>query len=586
MKILDSIRDRVSGLLIGGDAIQLQIKQSQEAINELYERAELNEMEAQSLAIELKAKESIADLELSLDDVGWRDLDGVGSTQLWNFSRAAISKMVKLSRLMYIANPLMRRAVTVQELYVWGSGCTIKAENETVNEVLEDFFKDPKNQCVIGDNWAEREREQRIDGNTFFVFFRNRENGAIRVRLLAVDEIVQVICNPDDAKEPWFYKRSGYTDLNGVVQEARLYPDIDYNPRVKPRVYGIDYLAVEWDKPVLHVKTGGLSMMRFGMPELFSAIPWATAYKKILENFATILAAYARVAMQIKNNPGKKGIAASKAKLGTGVQGATQAVDNNPPTNTASWFLASGGVELSAVKTAHSTTGPDEARALRSMVAAGSDTPEHFFGDSDIGNFATSTTLDRPTELKMVARQNMWAGVMGRMARYVITSSASAPQGKLRGAGYTVTVYYDQFDGTAGVLITPPEGENKKFQVTFPSILERDVTDRVRSVVQAATLGGSPAEGIIKDRRLLFKLLMEALGQKDADGLTAQLYPQTLEQGFIDPADAAKNAKTEADAKKGLADAALKSADAKMKIANKPRPAASAAAAGPKVSQP
>ena len=509
------------------------------------------------------AKEGLADLELALEDTGWREFNTSGS---WNFTRNGLKKMIGLSRLMYLANPLIRRAVVVQELYVWANGCTIKSDDPLVTEVLNDFFKDSKNQCVIGDSWPEREREQRVDGNTFFVLFWNKETGAVRVRLLPVDHVEDIIFNPEDAKEPWYYKRGMHAaispilaDSNTVIEPA-YYPDIEYNPRVK--LNNINGVPILWDCSVIHLKTGGLSHMRFGLPELFAALNWATAYKKILENFATILAAYARVAMQLKGVRNKDK-AATKAKLETGVEGTSHVIDNNPPTNTASVFLSSGAMELSAVKTAHSTTGPDEARALRSMVAAGTDTPEHFFGDSDIGGLATSTTLDRPTELKMVGRQNMWATLIIKMGNYVIARSALATAGKLREAGFRAVQKYDAFDRCMNVVTTPPEGRTTKFLCIFPSIIERDVVDRIRALVQAATLNGSPNAGIINDNQFLFELLMEALGRKNVDDLVKKYYPKAVPVGHTDLADKTKDEQLIAQGRKELGDAALIAAKAK-----------------------
>jgi hypothetical protein len=520
------------------------------------------------------------------EDRGW--IEGAGPST-FNFTRQTLRKIVGLSRVMYLINPLIKRIVTVQELYVWGRGVKIIAENPEVQEVLDDFFKARKNQRVIGDAWAEREREQRIDGNTFFVFYWNKLNGAARVRLLPFDQIQSIIFNPEDAKEPYFYVRSSNPaqgnglivqdgTLTDVVEETTLYPDWDYKPRLNVAKVPGNY-KIAWNTCTYHLKTGGLSMMRFGMPELFSAFGWATGYKRILENFATILAAYARLAYQVSGLQGKAGVAASKNKLKTGVTN-SQFRDNNPPTNTASWALMSGAANVQPIKTAGSTTGPDEARALRSMVAAGGDTPEHFLGDSDIGNFATSSTLDRPTELKMVSRQDMWADVCHAFAEKLIQQSALAPQGKLRKAGYTTRVDTDPFDGSVIITVLPPSGKSTVVKVEFPNILERDVTDRVRSVVQAVTLGGSPAEGIIPDRKVVCGMLLEALGEQDADRLTELLYPKSVTQGFADPANRVDDEHLIALGRKELGDAALQQAAAAKINAAKPTPKPSGSPAG------
>lgn len=540
-KLIESAIDKVGGAYLGAIAGADHVHDMDIAHKEIEE-------------IKSRALESVADLQLSIDDVGWVAL-GEGLTERL-VNRGTLTQVVRLSRIMYLLNPLIRRAVTVQELYVWGSGCTIKSDSKSkeLQQVLDDFFNDPKNQCAVGSSWAEREREQRNDGNVFFCMYRNRVNGTARVRTIPMDEIQDIIHNPEDRNEPWFYVRG--TGSGKVV----LYPDVNYTPAVRPELDTIGQRRIDWDVAVIHVKTGGLPGMKFGLPEFYSVFNWATAYKGILENFATILKAYARIAWKLTGQKSEKGVAASKTKLQTTVN-PDNAIEKNPPNNTAGWAIFAGNADLSAVKTANSTTGPDEARALRSMVAAGTDTPEHFFGDSDIGNFATSTTLDRPTELKMIARQKMWADVIAVMVRVLIEWSTVAPRGVLNDAGYTYKRTRDRFDGTWVIAVTAPSGKSTKVKVKFPAILERNVTDRVRAVVQAGTLGGRPAEGIIPDRKVLARMLLEALGEKDAEELTDILYPESVMQGFQDPAQSAENEKMEAEAKMTQAKALQKQSE-------------------------
>lgn len=519
---------------------------------------------------------ALAELELALEDSSWRDL--AAPLGMFQFTRTAITKMISLSRIMYLVNPLIHRAVTVQELYVWGSGCEIKATDPTVQEVLDDFHKDPKNQSVIGENWQEREREQRIDGNTFFVVFTNRLKGIARIRILSTEYVNSIIFNPEDSKEPWFYKRivtlTGLDENGKPVSPAAdgssyvLMPDVHYNPIYKRTTY--DGIPIKWDAPIMHVKTGGLSMFSFGIPEMFSAINWATAYKKMLENFATVVAAYARWSMKLTGAAGKKGVAAAKNKLGTQINGLTNLIDTNPPPNTGSIMPLSGNMDIQPIKTARATTGPDEARALRTMVSAGTDTPEHFFGDSDVGNLATSKTLDRPTELKMISRQTMWENVIQDLNRYIILISITSPYGKLRQAGWTYTSARDPFDNTLLINIIDPADRVRTTKVRFPPILQQDVGDRVSAVVKAITLGGSPAEGIIPDRGEAYEWIAESLGKENPEQLRASAYPKTVKQGFADP-------KVDQDIAMVKAEAASKTADAAQTKANqsppKPTPA-------------
>jgi hypothetical protein len=573
MGILKEGVDRLKGALVGYGLGLTGLRHVNSAIHEI-DSPDVNT----SFDPCREVNAGLAELELTLEDIGWMAM--TKSPGQWNFTRPGLDKIIALSRVIFLTNPLIRRAVTVQRLYVWGKGITIEAESKPVQEVLDAFYRDEHNQKVVGDAWPEREADQRIDGNTFFVLYRNKRTGAARVRLIPVDRISNIICNPEDQTEPWYYVKGPSSmpmypgESPTQIQETHvLLPDIDYNPRDRPSSVQTNsgILKVQWDTPVMHVKTGGLSSMYFGVPELFSTFMYATSYKGVLENFATMMKAYARMAWQVAGLKGESGRADAKSRLNTAVT-RNKIVDSNPANTPAGWFLASGNAQLSAVKTSNMTTAPDVARPIRSMVAAGSDTPEHFFGDSDIGNLATSETLDRPTELKMVERQGMWTKVAERFNRKLIEWSTVAPAGILNLAGFRAEIDYNAFDGEAIVTVTPPENESLEVTVTFPNILDRDVTERVRAVVMAATLNGRPAEGVIPDRGYLFKLLMIALGEKNATSLMNKYYPKAVTQGFSDPAEKTEIDRIAADAKMKLGDAAIQQAKVAKIQAEKPEP--------------
>ncbi len=310
--------------------------------------------------------ERLAELELHLENLGW---DRLSSTNRWEFTRMFLTRITSFSRLMFLKNPLIRRSVEVKRLYVWALGCQIKAEDPDVDKVVQDFLSDERNKPVIGTVSALGllEQELQTTGNLFIVMFVNRSNGAVRVRTIDVDEIVDIRSNPEDSKEPWFYRRQ-FVDGNNESREVWL-PDWRYNPVSKKR--SIDNIPVNWDMPVYHIKTGGLINMRWGIPETYSALDWALAYKTFLEDWSTIMRAYARLAMQISGMKGSKQKAAAKSKLGTTVTSSSALDETNPPPNVASWMLTSPGVEVRAIKTAGATTSAEEGRPLCRIPSSG-----------------------------------------------------------------------------------------------------------------------------------------------------------------------------------------------------------------------
>ena len=87
--------------------------------------------------------ERLAALELALEDANWMKLTMDGDRE---FSRTGLRQITELSRLMYLKNPLIQRSVSVQALYVWAQGMTVRAKDKEINQVIQDFWKDPKNQ--------------------------------------------------------------------------------------------------------------------------------------------------------------------------------------------------------------------------------------------------------------------------------------------------------------------------------------------------------------------------------------------------------------------------------------------------------
>lgn len=167
------------------------------------------------------------------------------------------------------------------------------------------------------------------------------------------------------------------------------------------------------------------------------------------------------------------------------------------------------------------------------MVAATMGLPETFFGDVSVGTLATANSLDRPTELQMRNRQELWKEVHQAILAYVIEQAVRAPWGLLRGS------IEEEDDGTPRITLERVEdsttGElverDATVTVSFPSLLEHDVQARVQAIIQAATLGapGVPA-GTISAATLARQLLTE-LGVDDVDAELDLLFPPDATTG-------------------------------------------------------
>lgn len=464
-------------------------------------------------------RETIVELELAMESIGW---DSVTTDSAFEFSRSALHTIARQSKLYYLKNPLVQRGVNVQRDYVFGRGVTIRSDVPEVNEIVQAFLTDAKNKAELTSHQAllGKEVELAVTGNIFFVLF-SLPDGRVRVRTINADEIEDIITDPEDSKSPWFYKRSwtkvAFNVADGQLKSAskvEYYPDWRYQPAAKPNTIGS--IVVNWNAPVYHVKVGGLPDMKFGVPETFAALDWAKAYKLFLEDWSTIVRAYARFAWQVNVKGGKDKLAAAKTKLNSRLP----ADETNPAPTTGATFVAGDGSNLTPVRTAGATTSAEDGRRLLLMVAATLGLPESFFGDVSVGTLATAKSLDRPTELKFRSRQTLWSDVLSSILTYAVYCAVKSK--KLPGK------VVEEDDGTPRIelYLVDVKGEPAKpsIKVEFPEVVEPDPGQNVASIIDAATLKGGVLAGVI-DQMTVSRLLLTALGVDDVDATMSKIYP-------------------------------------------------------------
>lgn len=486
--------------------------------------------------------ERIEALEWALDNPEWRRLTQSAEQE---FTRQGLRDITDLCRVMFLKNPIVKRGVAVKRFYVWGQGWTVEGslmgqtqseagaqvkeaiDGNAVQDVIDDFLYDPKNDDVIGSHEARMQLEVELetDGNLFFCFFVNKATGRVRVRRIDFNQIEDVIRNPDDANDPWFYKRTWteerfdvQTGSVAMVQHTAYYPDWRYTPTAKPNTIGGH--PVHWDKPVYHVKIGGFSNWKFGLSEVYASIDWAAAYKNFLEDWASIVRAYRRFAFQLTTTGGSRAVAAARTKLATTL--GTGTAETNPAPVTGSIFVGSEGQNLTPVRTSGATVSAEDGRRLLLMVAADSGLPETFYGDANIGSLATAKSLDRPTELMMEDRQQLWRDVFLNILNFIILWAVKAPQGALRSLG---RIADEIEDGQHNERVEWNDEADAVLSVEFPPLLQHDIPQMVDATIKAATLGASGQLAGTIDLPTLSRMLLVLLGVPDAGEIVEKLFP-------------------------------------------------------------
>lgn len=443
-------------------------------------------------------RERLAELELALEDQGWLRVAADGAHE---FSPDGLRKIRALSRINYIKNPLINRAVTLQASYVFGQGINIGSKDKATNDFIQAFMDDPMNKAELTSHQSRilKEIDLEVLGNIYFVFFADASSD-VKVRTIPVDEIDDIICSPEDSKEPWYYKRSWSRRTFNVTNgewlsepQTDYYPDWRYEPAA--RLMAIAGRPIHWESPVYHVKVGGMSGWKYGVPETYAALDWAKAYKEFLEDWSSIVRAYARFAWSLTVTGGRSGVAAAKTRLGTTL-GIGNGGETNPAPVAGATFITTPGQTMEPIRTSGATTSAEDGRRLLLMVAAATGWPESFFGDVSVGTLATAKSLDRPSELKMLDRQTLWVGIHQDILEY-----ARRKKGLVGGTDRAMKV-----EG----------GETPNIDVGFPPLLEHDVAESVKAIVMAATLDGKADAGILPMEHVA-KLLLDALGEDDID---------------------------------------------------------------------
>lgn len=499
-------------------------------------------------------EERISELELELEDTKWMPLEAGQASQ--EFSSRGLLQLIQLSRIMYLKNPLIHHGVEVMANYVWAKGASFGGADNDVDEIVQGFLNDRNNLAAFSSHSARVGNDKRLsnDGNIFFALFTNTGDGEdeeglgddetkahVTVRIIPAEEIIggDIIYNPQDADEVWYYKRR-YREVTFDEAEGKYsskakvayYPDWRYVLKVQeeeldqPKTIGRGQNGgdVLWNVPVYHVKDGGLPNMRFGVPIFYSAFSWARAVVRDLEDYATIRRALAKWAWRLTTT-GRGSVAAAKAKLGTTVTTSAPAERNPPPLAGSTFIQREGMGSLEPIRTAGAAPSPEEGRRLWLLVSAGTGIPETILaGNADAGNLATAETLDRPTELQMENRQTLWSDTFQDIIGYVIATARALVPNKLP-TETTVQVYQRNEETGVRELVSEQQPVDDAIVVRMPSVLERNTQSLVQGIIQAATLGASGTRAQTIPDRTISGLLLEALSVDDIPEILDELFP-------------------------------------------------------------
>lgn len=474
-----------------------------------------------------KVGESLASLELALEDEGWERLT-VGATQ--EFSRQGLGRAAEVARVMAIASPWIKRGLNLRQAYVWGQGVSISARatgadgTQDVNAVVQAFLDDDGNRRAFTGDQAHVELERALgtDGNVFLAHFTSPLTGFVQVRGIPFDEIVDIISNPGDRDDPWFYRRQWMQRelVDGTVTTrlvTAFYPALAYNPRPGPnRPKSIDGHPVFWDAPILHIDVNGLDGWAFGIGDAYPALPFARGYRDFVADWATLVKSLSQFAWRATSKGSKS--QQLRQKL---VRRPTGEAPAGNPNNVGATAALGGDVTLEAIPKTGAVIDAESGKIIAAAIATSLGVPVTILlGDpGSTGARAVAETLDEPTRLEMQGRQRLWRDAIGTSLAYVVLQAVKAPQGPLRG-----TVTRDPLTGRE--TLTLAGDEDHTIDVVFPALDDIPLETLVKAIKTADDTGKLPPLTVAR-------LLLQALGVDDVDEL---LKGMTDDQGrWVDP---------------------------------------------------
>lgn len=379
------------------------------------------EMATEQLQESLMAQQS-----LFLDNLGWEplgaDRDGNGK----GLRLDALKRAAELGEALITANPLVKRGVEVRTSYIWGKGVELNGVNRRGNRSLW---------RAVGSTEAQFELERTIasNGNVFFRVYTDSA-GNKRCQRIPLSHVAACATDPDDSGVITYIKlrymqwsrptqgsvpvQNVANPVNATQTEVNVWvPTMELEGRP---VSNIDGVRVDRDSIIKHAAVNRMSGWWWGVPDLYSVSYWVRAYKKYLEQCATLNEAYGEFAWRA-TSASRAGNARMAAKLS---QTPARDPKTGQPLGVGATAVLGPNQDLAPLQHARSVDF-NNGRPLAAMVAAGLSIPLHVM-TSDAGDSASrasDNSLDEATKKTMESRQQFLNDTMEDLAELMGTDS-------------------------------------------------------------------------------------------------------------------------------------------------------------------
>lgn len=417
----------------------------------------------------------------------WRPL-GI-SEDPTTIDASVVRDVSRRARFAKLLSPIILAGVNVLELFTFAQGYNIRVADENLNDYLQAFISDRRNQMELFGSRAimEAQGSLQTNGNLFLWFHPLKDS--VQVRVIDSLEIVDIVCNPNDKTDCWFYLRS---TTKGTI----AYPSIFFNPvdsqsngmtvtkngqvtrQMAEKLLGKSATVakdVRWETPIYHTKVNPVG--KWGICSYLAALSWAKAYEQFLEHRLTLYSAYAIFAIIIKEQAKRlPKVRAELNKVGGG---------QSPVKGSIATTSLDGSLE--SLKTKDATTPPSEGVQFLEMVMMTFGFPPHLFGKEEPGGLGEKGR-NKSFILRITAEQEGWADDLTAISEYDLLEGVRS--GTLKEFGTIERRGNTEF-------VVWKEGVDSTITVTYPPLVEDDVSSRLKDIVSVTTLDGKAPAGHI-----------------------------------------------------------------------------------------
>jgi hypothetical protein len=312
-------------------------------------------------------------------------------------------------------------------------------------QVWHDFWEADHNQAILSaDKIHELSNWTLIDGERFLAFYISDLDGEARVRTIDPKEIVEIVCDPNDADTPWFYKRqftdSNKSQLEWYYPDWRLFFSDDLESAAEAVLDDNDVRADKLNNGeddeigvkttagtvvcVLHIAHNRKEANSLrGWPLLAPAgAPWVRGHKKFREDRAAVAAAAAMFAQKISHSGGSRAGEALRTTMQTALTATSSSYDANPPPVAGSTWIGNEAVDLEKLHNIGTAAGDakNDGEAMLLMAGLSGGVYPHWMGAGDAYRLATATSMEGPMLRQFSRYQQFWSAQFRKMVRIVL----------------------------------------------------------------------------------------------------------------------------------------------------------------------